>query len=310
MSLEFLKNISLASNVSLGLTSTKAPKAPSTTKNPTHAHLRVFKNGKVYPSEDLVKIYNLEYPLKSEQEKSSAQGFDFFSSKSFPNTAHNEQKVLFIAAVAKNLPKVDLFGSTIYDEDGKPKSSVLTQGTSTAGLAIIDLLASCYGFEFVEEETYVDLVIVPFYFKTEDDTYHIPKTKSRGEGKNEVYMLPRKGLNIKLLVPVQQLTEEELEQILEETRDAVPVTNQADMPENTENKEQAEDETPFPTFDLPEDFEVKAEETEVTSTTDPVEAPVVSQDFGDSLDEVEADPEEEETEIPPISGSLEDLLTA
>lgn len=165
MSLSFLSNITLASNeeVKPAFVTSKATRAV-VDRNPEGTKIRLFKNGAIYPSKELVENYALEYLPKDSEEK--AFGFDIMSSKSFPNTAHLESSFLILAVVLKSLTKVDVFGSTKYYSaedvsklaaegtevvEGQPKSSVLDQGNTTFGKdVLIPMLKEIYGFEFAE----------------------------------------------------------------------------------------------------------------------------------------------------------------
>lgn len=239
MSLSFLSNITLASNeeVKPAFVTAKAPRA-TVDRNPEGAKIRVFKNGAIYPSKELVVNYALEYLPKDSEEK--AFGFDIMSSKSFPNTAHLDSSFIILAVVAKSLPKVDVFGSTKYYSaeevaklaaegtevvEGQPKSSVLDQGNTTFGKEVlIPMLKEIYGFEFPEDKKFVDLTIITDQpLKTNDGNYFIPKPISRGEKKGEMEVVVRKDIDMFPLVlssmlgeetgeaPQEAVTEEEVE---------------------------------------------------------------------------------------------------
>ena len=137
MNFDFLKNVQL----SVPETKTKAEKPGRTAapKNPEGLTLRVFANGKIYPSQELVNIFELEYPDKSDGVPNF--GLDVFKSTDwgmFPVNA--PQKYIFIAPVLKDSPKVDLFGSVKYNEDGTPVNSVLEQGGGTFGEQLLEMI--------------------------------------------------------------------------------------------------------------------------------------------------------------------------
>src|SRR5690242_3099494 len=93
------------------------------------ASIRVYKNGSVYPSKEVVDRFNLEYSAKGSD--TPGTGFDIVDTRKWPvfptsNPITHEAvpAVILIASVSKNAPKVDLFAQTTYNEDGTPYSSV------------------------------------------------------------------------------------------------------------------------------------------------------------------------------------------
>ena len=137
--------------------------------NPEGLAIRVFRDGSVYPSADLVALLNLEYPaavavgktalpLKDgeteadtkyrtvfEVANDTSMGLDIIDSGLFPAFKVG-QRVLLANVVLKSQPKVDLFGRVDYEEDGTPKSSVLDQGSKTFGAdSLIPMLQEVYG---------------------------------------------------------------------------------------------------------------------------------------------------------------------
>lgn len=202
--LSFLKNVTVKPNSAVKTPTARTASAEA--KNPTNADIRIMKNGATYPSAALVTSCNLQYTLKVAEDKGN--GFDVFSSKDFLNTQHLEDSFLFIALVPKNAGKVDLFGSTKYDENDVPTGDVLTQGSVTGGLAILELIKSAYGIEIQEGKSYIDLRIVEDQpFTTPDNIYFIPKKVSRGDNKGQVDLVRRENLTLYALVPVQLLEE-------------------------------------------------------------------------------------------------------
>ena len=152
LNFDFLRNVELV-----------APeKAKSTRvnsiKNPEGMCIRVFGNGKIYPSKELAEKFNLEYVSKK-QVKPEANGLDIFSSKNwgmFPQTT--DSHVVFVAVVPKSSPKVDLFGQVGYDEDGNPKNSVLEQGGGSFGKDLLSMIEDVYGIS-IDKKEYRDFEI-------------------------------------------------------------------------------------------------------------------------------------------------------
>lgn len=148
-------------------------------RNPKGLTVRVFANGEVYPSEELVKKYNLEYVNKESTE--AAFGIDVVDSSEWTPMA-NQPRVLLFGFTPKSEVKIDLFGSCKFNEDGSPKAQVLTQGPVSETL--VELVRSM-GF-LTEEQKYVDLTILEQYpVSTKDGLAYIPKTVRKGERKGE-----------------------------------------------------------------------------------------------------------------------------
>lgn len=204
--LEFLKKASIVS-----IEATKSATARTTTaknRNPETADIRIYKDGSVYPSAALVAEFNLAYVGKDVEPKGSA--FDVFKTTDCPHMASwgKDDKAIFITAVDRKLPKTDLFSGSKYQDDGSPKSDVLTQGSNTFGTdTLLPALKEVYGIE-PNEEGFIDLVIMrDASLKTDNEIYYIPKVISRGADKGKADLLRRENLTLFPLVPVA-MTEE------------------------------------------------------------------------------------------------------
>jgi len=174
-------------------------------KNPTNgAHLRVFSDGYIYPSQEFVDKYNLEYTNK---DGAVSNGIDFTPSNKWGAYPEGNPNVLFFSIVRKDQPKVDLFSSTNYNEDGTPKASVMDQGTPTAGLKLIELLQETYGIEdLFANNSSIDLMIVEDAgINSPDNIYFLPKVITRGEKKGQWTSIRRENTT---LYPVTIYTEE------------------------------------------------------------------------------------------------------
>lgn len=204
----------------LNTTPEKQPAQRTTTKqvlNPEGLALRVFKDGRVYPSAGLVEHFNLEYQLEGEQ-PNPAQGLDVFLAHDLPNFNKNIPNALLVAPVAKSEAKVDLLKNTEYNEDGTPKSSVLTQGSSTFGKSqLLPMLEIVLGKELSEifgDNKFIDLrVEVDYQLPIAGDFLYIPKTIRKGERKGEVALIRRNATNV---FPVSILGTESTEPTLTE----------------------------------------------------------------------------------------------
>lgn len=211
MSLEFLKNISLAQNAVVKSAVAKTRTAAS--RNPEKADLRVYKDGSMYPSVALVANDNLQFTDKEAADKGN--GYDVFRSDQWPNTQHlpKDQRVIFIALVPKDSPKVDLFGATKYDDEGKPKADVLTQGSKTVGEDLLVWLSEIYGVT-PGEKGYIDLTFVrDAPFTLEDRIYFLPKPIRKGDKKGEIQLIRRENLTLFPLVPTALVEEDQGEPV-------------------------------------------------------------------------------------------------
>lgn len=135
--------------------------------NPTSGLvIRVWKDGSIFPSQELVDKFDLGYRKQLPEDELAAlkesnrkpdmgNGFDVADSQDFP-TFKTPQRLLIISPVAKTEGKVDLFGSVAYrkvdEEDGKagePLISVMDQGTTTFGKDfLIPAIEEIYGITF------------------------------------------------------------------------------------------------------------------------------------------------------------------
>lgn len=114
---------------------------------PTGLVLRIWASGAVYPSQELVDTFDLEYKnaLTTEQEEAIKAGtmekpnmgfgFDIADSAEFGFINVGGNRCLIISPVRKDdeAGRVDLFNTTRFNEDGTPKLSVMDQGLVTFG---------------------------------------------------------------------------------------------------------------------------------------------------------------------------------
>lgn len=147
-------------------------------RNPKGLAVRLYANGEVYPSEELVNHFDLNYYQKGSQ---SGAGFDVIDSVTWEPVASQPRMILF-GVVSKTAPKVDLFFRTRYAEDGSPLTSVLNQGTPSA-----KLLQLAIEMEYLKPGMkFVDLYILTTYpITTGNGIALIPKSVERGEEKGK-----------------------------------------------------------------------------------------------------------------------------
>jgi hypothetical protein len=208
---------------------------PRKERNPEGLAIRVFKDGSVYPSSETVATFDLEYkqavlkekialPLKEgetevkysnrfEVEGGAGNGFDVIDTEKYPAFKLPEgNRLLIISAVSKTSPKVDLFGSTTYEDNGTPKSDVLSQGAKTFGKEeLIGMIEDVYGVIFAKGEVegvdFVDLVLVanPVTGKPWNlpNPTFIPKRVSRGKDAGSYSVSRRENAVAYALIPKQ-----------------------------------------------------------------------------------------------------------
>lgn len=217
-------------------------KAKQWNPNPTILAVRLWKDGSVFPSQALVDQFNLDYknatitkvalPLKEGQTEEEQKfkneyyyvsgpgnGFDVIDSRQWPGFTADGAS-LFISPVERNQPKVDLFASVGYEEDGTPKTTVLEQGANTFGKStLIEAVKEVYGIELGEDKEFVDLMVVD---KIDDfdvvETFSkpvtfVPKIVVRGDDKGKADLQRRENAKIYLFAPASALgtTESEKE---------------------------------------------------------------------------------------------------
>lgn len=180
--------------------------------------IRIFRDGSLYPSQELIAKFSLEYSAKDTEVVGF--GFDVVDTDLFPKFG-TPQRLVIISPVSKSAPKVDLFGTTNYITDpeegvvGSPTASVATQGSKTFGAdSLIPLLEEVYGLKFykpateteaeVEGADFYDLSLVanpstdqPWSFSVA----HVPKKVSRGKDKGSVTTIRRENVSFYVLYP-------------------------------------------------------------------------------------------------------------
>lgn len=145
------------------------------------ADFRLFADGSIYPSQDLIQKDQLEFQAK--ESGIPEYGYDVFLStdwSQYPGTV----KFPCIAKVSKHEPRVDLFGQLKYNKDSTPKSSVMTM-RSTQAEDLIRYLEESYcdaGETLFAHRTYVDLKInTARPMKTANQIYNLPKVVAKGK---------------------------------------------------------------------------------------------------------------------------------
>lgn len=169
---DFLKTITIKETVAV-------KEVRKTTKNPEGFCLRVYSNGKVYPSEALVKEFNLEYGENS-------NGLDFVEAHKWGAYPKDRPNLIFVTPVNRTEPKIDLFGTKRSEE-----TSVLTQGV--ANMDLWEAAVRIYGTP--AEDNFIDIMVdVDTPIKTEDGIFYLPKTVARGDKKGTTTVVRRENI--------------------------------------------------------------------------------------------------------------------
>lgn len=244
--LDFLKNITLEEVKP----STRTGGGVKKQWNPAEDFMgiRIWKDGAVFPSKALVDKFNLEYPqatitiIPAKEEGGKAKrsyeypngtgnALDVIDSRIWPQYKH-DQHFIAIAIVPKDQAKVDLFGSTKYNEDGTPIASVLEQGSTSFGKEeFLTLIEEVYA-ALPNEEGFIDLKIdVDTNLKAlvPNGIFLFPKKVTRGDDKGKADYQRRENVDVFGIEPVKSVP-----LVIEET-----VTNNA--PTGSEGAESAEE---------------------------------------------------------------------
>jgi hypothetical protein len=144
-----------------------------------------------------------------------ANGLDVFTLHAWTQIPEADRtsspNLLLVAVTPKSAPKVELFANVKYLEDGKPASSVLTQGASTYGKAVLlPLVKELYNAE-PNEEGYIDLEVASSFdqsSKVPNGVFILPKNVSRGQEKGKASYEMRSCSGIFPLVPAAVMAAE------------------------------------------------------------------------------------------------------
>lgn len=210
---------------------------PRKQRNPEGLAIRVFHDGSVYPSQELVDKFNLEYAAKDSDD--SNNGFDIIDIALYP-TFQLGKRILIISPVSRKNGKVDLFGSTTYNEDGSPKTSVLEQGSKTFGMDdLIPAIQEIYNISMDKESgvEFVDLVLVanpatgePWTLPQGKTITYIPKKVSRGAAKGTVSTIRRENPLFYAFLPLEMTQGEATEQKEEEVTELPTAPAPVELP--------------------------------------------------------------------------------
>lgn len=183
-------------------------------KSPTGLTIRVLTTGEVYPSQELVDKFDLEYkpidPADRENAVMLGNGFDIVDSKEW-TPLKDYPRMILVGVTPKKEAKVDLFARCLHNpNNGLPKATVITQGSVNTEL--VDLCRSM-GY-LTETQKYVDLrVVIDYPINPEGGIAYLPKKIEKGPKKGEPTYERRENV---VLYPLN--TPENLEKLAEEEK--------------------------------------------------------------------------------------------
>lgn len=235
--------------------SKKTPVSTKKNRTPSGLAIRVFRDGSVWPSLELVSQFQLEYPHAviskeaiplpegshpaAEPEYKTVitvaepgNGFDVFKSIDAAQFSAFG-KMLIVSPVSRKAGKVDLFASTTYNkETGEPLSNVIDQGAKTFGAdVLLPMIKEMYGLELTKEDEidYIDLTFVanpatgqPWGLPAGKTVTTVPKLVSRGADKGLLTMVRRENPSFYVLYPTSLIEAQNAAQA--QTAVAQPVT--------------------------------------------------------------------------------------
>lgn len=220
---------------------------PRKQRNPEGLAIRVFRDGSVYPSAALTEAFQLEYRHK--ENKTQGNGFDVIDTSLYP-VFQVGKRILIISPIVKTAPKVDLFSSVGYDDEGVPLSSVMEQGSKTYGKDdLVPMIEEIYGIKFfvpavvakaaegdkpavvAQEEQpgvqFVDMELIanpttgePWGLPNGKNITYIPKKVARGEAKGTISTIRRENPAYYAFIPAAVVNEAAQNEAAEETVDA------------------------------------------------------------------------------------------
>lgn len=204
MKLDFLKNVT----VSVAPTKPVAARTGIKKQRQPESGLtiRLFKDGSVYPSQELVDKYTLEYTPRDENSKPTGNALDVVDSRDMAKQVETEVPFVGIVVTPRASGRTDIFSACKYAEDGSPTTTVGEQGAATYGKAeLIPLLEAVYGEEFAfNEQGFVDLTVVEdMPITAPDGRFFVFKTISRGVDAGKKDYAIRDNATILPLIPAE-----------------------------------------------------------------------------------------------------------
>lgn len=202
-----------------------ARKREPKSKQPSGLAIRIFADGSVFPSDELIASGDLHYRNNDKGEK-LGNGIDIIDSKTW-DKLQDKPRTILAYFVPKKEAKVELFSSYRSNANGVPQSQVAVQGNKSQ---LLLTLVKELGY-MTEEQKYCDLEMLTSVSVTSPDgIMFVPKTVERGEKAGELTYVRRESITIYPLLPV-----EEIERIRKEDEANSKVTASAPVVESTSN---------------------------------------------------------------------------
>lgn len=168
--------------------------------------IRLFKDGSVYPSNELIAQFKLEYQPRDPDKKPVGFGLDVIDSRDMTNQINTPVAFVGVSLNPRYEGKLDLFSMCKYDETtGLPVGSVADQGSNSFGKAeLIPLLEQVYGDDFAfNDQGFVDLqIIIDQPIVSPDGRFFFYKKIVRGADAGKKTYVIRDNTSVFALVPV------------------------------------------------------------------------------------------------------------
>lgn len=165
--------------------------------------LRVYENGEVIPSRELVEKFNLEYGEGS-------SGVDIFLAHSWGAYDKTKPNLLFFTAVPRTEAKISLFSKETPDGSimtSKFKSSELVTNLRALDADVFNI-GKRANYNSSKRKAYVDIeIVVDKPITTQDNIYYVPKTISRGPDKGKETYVRRENITLyPIMLPEVQVS--------------------------------------------------------------------------------------------------------
>lgn len=265
MNFDFLKEVVVAAPEKKAAVKSSAPKLPEGMR------IRVFASGRIYPSPELVAAWQLDYMTKGSE--TPGFGLDIFKSKDWSGFPVDAPALLFCAPVNRTLPKVDLFSSCGYDEQGAPKTTVVEQGGGSFGKTLVTMVQDVFGIEipsgdFVDLEIKTDIVV-----PSSNGLFYVPKVISRGANKGQVDAVRRENI---VVSPFELIGGEDFKVTVEEAESAETAKETVTQEDATEMVKSGEATIPTEeTAEAPKDIFAEATEVPTAQPEAPAAMPAM-----------------------------------
>lgn len=238
MRLAFLKDITIQE-----VANTTPRTAKRESNPPSGLTIRVWSDGSVYPSAELVSRFSLEYPkakvsvFEAKNDDGTAKlddsgapvtkrtievdhsvpsfGFDVFTLNKWTQVANVPEDVIVVGVTPRSESRIDLFDRCKFQDNGQPVSSVMDQGANTFGKNfLLPMLLEVYKMSPADHVNgYIDLEVetsINLADRVPNGIFMLPKVVTKGENKGKADYVRREGISIFPLVPVGYTEQEDV----------------------------------------------------------------------------------------------------